>query len=88
MKVFWLYTFARLGVFLSCYLATWLVAGLLFDGVVLLNLWVLLFALVISSIISVIALAPLRERLALKLQDRATSINQRLEESRRAEDVD
>ena len=84
MKVFWLYTFARLGVFLSCYLATWLIAGLLFDSLVFLNLWVLLIALIVSSIISVIALAPLRERLAVKLQDRATAINQRIEESRRA----
>lgn len=88
MKVFWLYTFARLGVFLSCYLATWLVATIWFESLMFLNLWVLLIALIVSSIISVIALAPLRGRLASALEHRATSINQRIEESRRAEDVD
>ncbi|MBM9462268.1 DUF4229 domain-containing protein [Aeromicrobium sp. YIM 150415] len=88
MKAFWLYTFARLGVFISCYLATWLIASLWIDGLTFLNLWVLIVALVVSSVISLFALAPLRDALAARLESRASSINQRIEESRRAEDVD
>jgi len=88
MKAFAVYTFARLGVFISCYLATWLIAGIWLDSLAFLNLWVLLVALILSSAISIVALAPLRDAFASRLQERASSINQRIEESRRAEDVD
>ncbi|HPU12657.1 MAG TPA: DUF4229 domain-containing protein [Aeromicrobium sp.] len=83
------YTIARLGVFL----ATWVVLlGLvnLFvkDGGAILNAGVLLVAVLVSSVISLFALSKMRNQVAEKLAHRASAINDRIEESRRAEDVD
>ncbi len=88
MKDFWTYTLARLGVFLVTWAALWGVSRLVFEGGSVIDLATLLLALVVSSIISIFALAPLRNRLAVRLQHRAQAINDRIEESRRAEDVD
>ena len=59
-----------------------------FDLSTLANLVVLLVALIGSSIISIFALAHLREQLALNVQQRAERMSARIEESRSAEDVD
>lgn len=89
MKAFWIYTLARLAVFLVTWGVLWGVAQLVFDGGgTVLNLWVLLVVLIVSAIISVFALSGLRDQVALKLQEKAKAINDRIEESRRAEDVD
>lgn len=88
MKAFWTYTLARLGVFLVTWGVLFAVARLLFDPSTVLNLWVLLLALIVSSIISILALRTLRDRVAIKLQERARALNDRIEESRRAEDID
>ncbi|MGH3458868.1 DUF4229 domain-containing protein [Aeromicrobium sp.] len=87
MKAFWLYTLARLVVLAVSYLAVWAVAAIWFDPAFG-NLFVLLIALVISAFISYFALARLRDDVARHLSDRAGRMNQRIEESRRAEDVD
>ena len=87
MKAFWLYTFARLGVFVATYLVVWAIASIWLDpgfG----NLLLLLVAMVLSAGISYFALARLRNDLAVHLSDRAGRISERIEESRRAEDVD
>lgn len=88
MKDFVYYTAARLLVFFGTFAAVWLVTGffLEFNNVVV--LWVLLISLLISSAISIFALAPLRDKLAIRLQHRAESLKERVEESRRAEDID
>lgn len=88
MKAFWTYTLARLGIFAVTWAVLWGASRLVFEGTAVIDLWVLLLALIVSGIISVFALSRLRDRVALRLQDRARSLNERIEESRRAEDVD
>ncbi len=88
MKAFWTYTLARLGVFLATYAVIWGVSRIWLESGRIVNLWILLLALVVSSVISIFALGGLRDRLAGTLQERATALNDRIEESRRAEDVD
>jgi hypothetical protein len=88
MKAFWTYTAARLGVFAACYAVLWGIGRLFLELDELTNLLVLLLALVISSVISIFALAGLREQLAGNVQARAERMTERIEESRRAEDVD
>ena len=87
MKAFWIYTLARFGVLAATYLVVWGIASIWFDPAFA-NLFVLLIAFVVSSLISFFALARLRNNLATHLEDRAGRITQRIEESRRAEDVD
>jgi len=88
MKAFWIYTLARLGVFAATWAVLWGASRLIFDPSTVLDLWVLLVALIVSGVISVFALSGLRDKVALRLQDRARALNERIEESRRAEDVD
>ena len=87
MKQFWLYTFARFGVLVVTYLVVWGIASVWFDPAFA-NLFVLLVAFVVSSVVSYFALAALRDDFANHLSDRAGRLSQRIEESRRAEDVD
>jgi hypothetical protein len=87
MKAFWIYTLARFGVLAATYVVIWGLASIWFDPA-LANLFVLLIAFVVSSVISYFALARLRDALAVHLSDRAGRISQRIEESRSAEDVD
>ncbi|MEH3033400.1 MAG: DUF4229 domain-containing protein [Aeromicrobium erythreum] len=87
-KSFWTYTAARLGVFVATYLVVLGIGYFVFDLSTLTNLVVLLIALVASSVVSVFALAGLRDRLAADIQARAERMSSRIEESRRAEDVD
>jgi hypothetical protein len=87
MKAFWLYTLARFGVLAVTYVVVWAIAAIWLDPGFA-NLFVLLIAFVISSLISYFALGRLRDDLAVHIGDRAGRISQRIEESRRAEDVD
>jgi mannitol-specific phosphotransferase system IIBC component len=88
MKAFWRYTLARLSVLAVTYLLLWGVGQFFLEFDELTNLLVLLAAMIISSIVSVFLLAGMREELAGNLQQRAERMTQRIEESRRAEDVD
>jgi uncharacterized protein DUF4229 len=87
MKAFWLYTLARFGVFAVTYAVVWAIASIWFDPEFA-NLFVLLVALVVSAFISYFALGRLRDNLAQHISGRAERLSQRIEESRRAEDVD
>ena len=87
MKAFWIYTLARFVVLAVTYLVVWGIASIWFDPGFA-NLFVLLIAFLLSSVISYFALARLRDDLAVHLSDRAGRLSQRIEESRRAEDVD
>jgi biotin transporter BioY len=88
MKEFWRYTLARLSVLAVTYLVLWAVGQTFLEFDQLTNLLVLLAAMIISSIISIFLLAGMREQVALRLQERAERMTTRIEESRRAEDVD
>ncbi len=87
-KTFWTYTAARLGIFAAVYAVIFVVGSFVFELSTLTNLFVLLVALVISSVISIFALSGLRNRLAAEIQSRAERMSARIEESRSAEDVD
>ena len=88
MKAFWTYTLARLAVFAVTFGVVWLIASIWVEWGNLTSLLVLFISLVLSSVISIFALAGLREQLAQNVQERAARMTQRIEESRNAEDVD
>ncbi|MDX6232037.1 MAG: hypothetical protein QOH68_1005 [Nocardioidaceae bacterium] len=88
MKAFWTYTLARLAVFGATFGVVWLIASIWVEWGNLTSLLVLLVSLVLSSVISIFALAGLRDRLAKNVQERAARMTQRIEESRNAEDID
>ena len=72
----------------SFYWPAVLIASIFFESSNTLNLLVLLVALILSSVASIFLLADLRNKLALNVQQRAERMTERLEESRRAEDID
>lgn len=88
MKPFVTYTLARLGLFVASYAVVWLVASIWLDFSSIANLWVLLVALLVSAVAAMVLLGGLRQKLAQSVQDRASRMTQRIEESRSAEDVD
>jgi hypothetical protein len=88
MKAFWTYTLARFAVFGVTFGIVVLIGSLFVDWGNTTMLFALLIALVLSSVISIFALAGLRDRLAQDVQERATRMTQRIEESRNAEDID
>ncbi|MBC7593954.1 MAG: DUF4229 domain-containing protein [Kineosporiaceae bacterium] len=88
MKPFVTYTLARLGLFVASYAVVWLVASIWLDFSAIANLWVLLVALLVSAVAAMFLLGGLRQKLAQSVQDRASRMTQRIEESRSAEDVD
>ena len=88
MKAFWTYTLARFAVFAGCFAIIWLLSRIWLDSTTVANVWVLLISLVVSSVLSVFLLAGLRDKLALNVHERATRMSERIEESRRAEDLD
>ena len=87
MKEFIVYTAARFGIFLVAY---GVVVGIyvLVAGTPIPVLWPLLVAAVISTVLSIYLLRGMRERFALKLQERADRMSQRFEEMKAKEDVD
>ena len=83
MKAFVVYTGLRLVLFAACFGVLWLI---LRNQLGIFPL--LLLGLVASAILSIFVLRAARERLAGSIEDKATRINRRIDESRRAEDVD
>lgn len=84
------YTAGRLGLFGLCWALVWVVVALVEDwrwsqSTALLSA---LFALVVSSLLSVVLLARQRETVARQVQARAQRISAALEQSRAKEDVD
>lgn len=88
MKAFWIYTLARFAVFGVSFGLVYLISSIWLDVNNVTILWVLLISLVVSSVVSIFALAGLRDKLASDIQARAARMTERIEESRRAEDVD
>ncbi len=88
MKAFLTYTAARIAVFAVTFGVVWGIASIFFESGNTFSLLVLLVALILSSVASIFLLADLRNKLALNVQQRAERMTERLEESRRAEDID
>ncbi|NRQ49545.1 DUF4229 domain-containing protein [Aeromicrobium stalagmiti] len=88
MKAFWTYTLARFAVLAVVFAIVWFAAPIWFERTEIVNIFVLLVSLVISSVISIFLLAGLRARLAEDVHARAERMTARIEESRRAEDID
>lgn len=91
MKLFWQYTLARIAVLLLTYSVV-AFAAFVWPGFFTLglrtNLIVIAGAAVIAGVISMFALADLRERFAAEMSERASRLNQQVERARRAEDAD
>jgi hypothetical protein len=88
MKAFLTYTAARIALFAVTFGIVWGIASIFFESGNTFSLLVLLVALILSSVASIFLLADLRNKLALNVQQRAERMTERLEESRRAEDID
>lgn len=88
MKEFYKYTLARFAVFGVCWAVLYGIGLLIFEMSSLINLLILVVAMLISAVVSAFVLAGMRNDLALNIEQRATRMTERLEESRRAEDID
>ncbi|MGW7679452.1 DUF4229 domain-containing protein [Kribbella sp. NPDC054772] len=83
MKEFGIYTGLRAVLFAAC------LAVLYFALRTWLSVWpIALLALIVSSILSIFVLRAARDRLAGKIETRATKMSERLEQARSAEDDD
>jgi hypothetical protein len=85
VKPFVLYTAARVALFAVTAVVVWLLLGL--PTLSSLNLlWVMLIAMVVSSVLSIRLLAGLRGDLSASVAARAEQVSERVERSRRRED--
>ncbi|MFY0408520.1 DUF4229 domain-containing protein [Solicola sp. PLA-1-18] len=83
------YTLARLGLFLVAFALVWGVCLLLgYRWTSITALWTALIALSVSAVASFALLGNLRNEVAARVQVRAERMTERIEESRRAEDLD
>ncbi|MDO9379295.1 MAG: DUF4229 domain-containing protein [Nocardioidaceae bacterium] len=83
------YTLARLGLFLVAFALVWAVClPLGYRWTSITALWTALVALAISAVASFALLGRLRDQVAERVQVRAERMSARIEESRRAEDLD
>ena len=87
MKEFIVYTAARFGLFLAAY-ALVLGVYVLVAGTPVPILWPLLLAALISTVLSIYLLRGMRERFAVKVNERAERMSARFEEMRAKEDHD
>lgn len=88
MKEFVFYTAARLALFAAAFAVVWFATSPWLAHTPGRVLWAALFALMISAVLSWVVLRQLRERLAVRIGYRASRLNQRIEQSRSAEDID
>ena len=88
MKVFALYTLARLGLFCVAYGLIWLIFFQWIEWDALSAFYTAIIALVLSAIASFLLLGGLRDALALQVQERAGRARSSFEARRSAEDDD
>lgn len=88
MKVFAVYTLARLGLFLAAYGLIWLVFGHWIAWNSLSALYTAIIAMVISSLVAFATLSSLRDRLAVQVEQRAHRAKAAFDARRSAEDDD
>ena len=86
MKEFGIYTLARVGLFVASYAV---IGGIyaFFTGSMI-GIVPFLLAVVVSAVASYYLLSGLRQRFALKVEERAGRISSKLEEARSREDQD
>ncbi len=88
MKIFALYTLARLGLFAVVYGLIWLIFGRNLEWNALSGLYTALFAMIISSLIAFAVLKSMRADLAAEIERRAARAKAAFEAKRSAEDDD
>ena len=88
MKTFLLYTLARLGLFAAAFGLIWLIFGRWIEWDAVSALYTAFIALVLSSIVALLALRRLRDRFALEVADRADRMKAAYDSMRSAEDDD
>lgn len=88
MKVFALYTAARIGLFAVAYGVIWLIFGRWIEWNALSALYTAIIAMVISAVVAIWVLKGLREQLAVQVEQRATRAKAAFEARRSAEDDD
>jgi hypothetical protein len=88
VKIFAMYTLARLVLFLAVYGLVWLVFGRWVEWTSITALGTALIAMVISSAVALVALRGLRDDLAVEVASRADRAKAAYEARRRAEDDD
>jgi hypothetical protein len=88
VKVFALYTLARVGIFAASYGLIWLIFGRWLDWDAVSALYTALIAMVLSSIIALTMLRSMRGRLAEQVAVRAEKAKAAYEARSRAEDDD
>jgi hypothetical protein len=88
VKLFALYTAARVGLFLVAWGLIWLIFGRWIDWTALSALYTALFAMLISAAVSFVALRSMRAQLSAQVAQRAARVRQAYEARRSAEDDD
>ncbi|MBA2774016.1 MAG: DUF4229 domain-containing protein [Nocardioidaceae bacterium] len=88
MKIFALYTAARALLFLVAYGVLWLVFGRWLEWGAATGLWTAFIAMIISSVVALLALRSLRESLAVEVAARAERAKKAFDARRRGEDGD
>ncbi len=88
MKIFALYTAARALLFLLAYGVLWLAFGRWLEWDAITGLWTALIAMIISSVVALVTLGALRDRLAVEVAARAERAKKAFEARQRGEDGD
>lgn len=88
MRVFALYTLARLGLFVAVYGLIWLIFGHWLDWSALSGLYTAIMAMVISSLVAFVTLKTLRADLAAHVEQRASRAKTVYDAKRSSEDHD
>jgi len=88
VKIFALYTAARALLFLLAYGVLWLAFGRWLEWDAITGLWTALIAMIISSVVALVTLGALRDRLAVEVAARAERAKKAFEARQRGEDGD
>jgi tetrahydromethanopterin S-methyltransferase subunit C len=86
VKVFALYTAARIGLFAVVYGVIWLIFGRWIEWNALSALYTAIIAMVISAVVAIWVLRGMREQLAVQVEQRASRAKSAFEARRSAED--
>jgi hypothetical protein len=86
VKLFALYTAARVGLFLAAWGLIWLVFGRWIDWTALSALYTALIAMLISAGVALVTLRSMRAQLSAQVAQRATRVRDAYEARRSAED--
>lgn len=88
VKIFVVYTLARAGIFLAVFAVMWLLLYRQVHWSSVSILYTALIAMVISAVIAMTALRPLRDKLAAQIAERSAKAKDSFDARRAAEDSD